>query len=135
MPISAPSNRPVVDLEHVVRPFVSPVSKPDRSRNFAYGGSRSSGSVQTSEGEEVPTLEWTARANVEVMTLAGRGFTVSLIDESVEREEISRETRVVRIENPEDSNQYVDVEVIDAISFQDPNRSKRRYTLNNGEGS
>lgn len=57
-------------------------------------------------------------------------------------EEISRETRVLRIYNPieletipnaEDRTQYLDVEVIDRITFRMPDGETLTYVLNNAD--
>ena len=54
-------------------------------------------------------------------------------DEQVELlfTEIARETTTVRIENPSDSSQFVDVEVIDRISFKGPDGVVRTFVLSN----
>ncbi len=45
--------------------------------------------------------------------------------------ETERQTTVVRITNPLDANVYVDVEVIDQISFLGPDGEIRTFVLNN----
>lgn len=54
-------------------------------------------------------------------------------DEQVERlfTETAREVTVKRIENPDDANQFVDVEVIDRISFRGPDGVVRTFVLSN----
>lgn len=45
--------------------------------------------------------------------------------------ELSRNTTVVRIENPDDASQFVDVERIDDILFQGPGNRKVLFHLKN----
>lgn len=56
-------------------------------------------------------------------------------EQGLEFQEISRAVTVVRVENPEDSEQFVDVERIDKISFRGPDGIVRTFILNNTPGS
>lgn len=49
--------------------------------------------------------------------------------------EIARAVRVVRVENPEDENQWVEVEVIDRIQFRGRDGLVYEYRLNNRQGT
>lgn len=45
--------------------------------------------------------------------------------------EVERRTSVTRVSNPEDENQYVDVERIDFLKLKDANGQEWDWTLNN----
>lgn len=121
------NSRPPVDLEKVVRPLVTSAPKPDRARlNFA-GGVNVSGEQTNTEGQGVPVLKWSAVATVQVTTLAAMGFTVLEADNS----EINRQTHVQRITQADNPDNFVDVEVIDKIAFQNAAGVKATYKYNN----
>lgn len=46
--------------------------------------------------------------------------------------EVERTVTVVRVENPEDSEQYVDVERIETITFRGPDGQNVKFVLNHG---
>jgi len=56
------------------------------------------------------------------------------LEKKVVLREIGRSTTTVRVENPSDSSQYVDVERINRIAFRDPNGFIYEFVLNNGGG-
>ena len=53
------------------------------------------------------------------------------LDEGLVFTETAREVTVVRVSNPLDANDFVDVEVIDQISFRGPDGIIRTFVLNN----
>ena len=53
------------------------------------------------------------------------------LDEGLVFTETAREVTVVRVSNPLDANNFVDVEVIDQISFRGPDGIIRTFVLNN----
>jgi hypothetical protein len=75
------------------------------------------------EGEA--TLVIRSQVKLEVATLGSMGFTV------IDNEELFRDTYVKRVENPEDPEQYVDVEVIERIGFRLGDGQKAIFKLNN----
>lgn len=52
-------------------------------------------------------------------------------DEVLQFVETGRDVTEVRVENPEDADQYVIVEVIDKIDFDGPNNTKYRFIFTN----
>lgn len=56
------------------------------------------------------------------------------LDDKLVFREIARAVTVVRVTNPEDSAQYVDVERIDKIQFRGPDGKRYELQLNNGLG-
>jgi hypothetical protein len=116
-----------VDLMSVMRPFESKYFKSTRGRPQK---------EEKPEEEAVYVLE--ASARVQVTTLEGLGWSYKWETDDdddeegdSEEDEITRITRTKRVYNPQDSQQYVDVEVIDAIVFKDRfNRSVRMNLTN-----
>lgn len=114
-----------VDMNAVLRPFESKLFQTTRGRQ----------QKEEAEPEEaVFTLEATAK--IQVTTMEGMGWSVSFPepdDDNPDEDnaEEKRSVRTVRIYNPEDSEQYVDVEVIDSIDFKDVRNRLSRYTLKN----
>jgi hypothetical protein len=104
--------KPPPDLGGVIRPLVPFVSKPDRHRVYFNGG-RTDGSVKTTEGEEVPTLEWSATARVESTTIKALGLRV--LDDFNEDD---REISTVRIFSEQVPEAYVDVERMDEVKLK-----------------
>lgn len=123
------ARRPGIALERTVRPFLPPGVRPDRGRYGFLGGSEPSGAVVDTDGNGVPDLEWGARVGAETVTLEQLG--IRLQDPLMDFEELSRDTHVLRVTNPEDADQYVDVEVIDNIRFRNKSRQTSSYKLNN----
>lgn len=114
------------DLERVVRTFADTTSKPDRTRVSYGGGSFGGNPSTTADDDALVTLSWSARASVQILTMEGLGFTI----EDDAYDELERTTHVERVENPDDSSQFVDVEVIDQIKFKKKQASST-YNLNN----
>lgn len=133
MPISTVPQTPAVSLETVVRPFLPRTNaKPDRERLFWAGGNRTNGAATTTEGEEIPLLEWESSCRPEVTTLEGLSvYRDEGSDRDVEQNEIARKSRIERVENPDDPSQYVDVEVYDEITFENDSKKKRVFKLKN----
>lgn len=123
------SSRPPADLDRIIRPYVRVAPKPDRSRVFFGGDNGSSGEAQDTEGQDVPVLAWEAMASVNTVTLPGVGFSVFESDFT----ETKRITHPKRIVNPDDSSQFVDVEVIDNISYENGAGVPSTYALHNDE--
>ena len=121
------------DLERIIRPFQSRGTSLSRVRNSGQTGTQASGAVTGTDGEDIPSLTWTARASVEVLTLGARGYRIIFDDKPQDLFEISRTTHTVRVTNPEDPEQYVDVEVVDSVDLQDAANAIRRYSFNNDE--
>lgn len=110
-------------MEGLVRPFWKKAPSPD--------------AAGAGEPVEVPDayITWSSRVSPSVTTLEGQGINWSWeADEGGDNddEEVTRETHTVRVENPTDPEQYVDVEVVDAVVFKNPTTGrKRRMTLSN----
>ncbi len=65
-------------------------------------------------------------------------FLTQNFSTAIEYTEVSRETQTKRIKNPNDPNQYVDVESIKKITFKDkndPKATKYPYNLNEFGGT
>lgn len=123
---------PSVGLEQLVRPFLPKAGRPDRARVYLNGGANSNGETTNTEGEEIPTLAWEAMAPPQVVTLPSMGFTVDLGGEDQLQEEQDREVHVERIFSDDNPEAYIDVQVIDDITFKDPRtKLNRRFKLNN----
>ena len=113
----------VVDLEPVLRPFESEFyqtskGRPVRERNI----------------EEEAVFEIRAVAKVEITTLEAQGWSINLKpkdgdEDDEENDEVIRHTRIERVTNPSDPSQYVDVEVIYAITFIDKYGFRRTFNL------
>ncbi len=95
--------------------------RPDRQRALA----------EQPEGEA--TLLFTAKVDATVTSLGGLGLKFRWEEEESDpdKTEVERQVRTKRIFNPEDSEQYVDVEVIDSIVFTDTLNKSSRFTLDN----
>jgi hypothetical protein len=115
----------IVDMATVMRPFQSKYFQTTRGR------------PQEEKIEDtVATFVLEATARVQITTLEGLGWKIKWDPETEtepdqDEEEVTRVTRTKRIYNPSDSQQYVDVEVIDAIEFKDQFNRKIRVKLNN----
>lgn len=109
-------------LEQVVRPF----QRSDRRY----------GKLFVQSIEPVPTepesavLAWSASTSVQTTDIKGYMLTASLREEN---REVSRETRVRRVENADDPSQFVDVEVIDQIDFIGNRNGRQKFVFNNGK--
>jgi hypothetical protein len=130
MPVSV-SSRPGLGLERAFRPFLPAQGRPDRKRVYYNGGSNSNGRNKDTEGSDIPSLEWEALAPVQVVTLAGVGFTVDLGGDGSDKiqDETTRETEVVRIFSDSDPSAYIDVERIKRIDFKNESKLTRRFNL------
>lgn len=78
------------------------------------------------QDDTTPILTWTAQTDVQIFEAPSLGFQTK-----DDEQEVDRVTREERVENPEDSNQYVDVEIIEEITFRFPNGQTRTVTFNN----
>lgn len=98
------------------------VGRPDRQRALA----------MQPVGES--TLIITATVSATVTTLKAMGLKISWAEDEdpPNKVEMERTTRTKRITNPSDSEQYVDVEVIDRIKFKDSLGDVYEYSLDNG---
>jgi hypothetical protein len=82
------------------------------------------------EGES--TLTFTAKVKATITTLPGMGIKFKwAADDDPNQVELQRATHTKRITNPEDSEQYVDVEVIDSITFKNSLGEVINYSLAN----
>lgn len=113
----------VVDLNPVLRPFESEFYQTSRGRPVR----------ERNELEEA-VFEIRAVAKVEITTLEAQGWKINLKpkddDETdEENDEVIRHVRIERVTNPSDPEQYVDVEVIYAITFIDKYGFQRTYNL------
>lgn len=128
-----------IDLTKVVRPFTGiPISTPTRTRTergFYFGSpSYVAPGTTTDPGNPPPEglLRWSASQSVGVTTLGAMGFTINWPDDpNNDYAETLRTTHTVRVENPDDSSQFVDVERIDTISFRNGQKIPYDYSLNN----
>lgn len=115
--ISRPAVAP--QIEKALRPFIKE------------GPEWRIGRPQPPEDDRPPILEWSARTNVQTLTLEGIGFRV-VDDDALEAEEEDRDVHVERIEQEGNPDNHVDVEVIDRIAFRDPVTGRLRvYVLDN----
>lgn len=130
MPLPQYKGAPVIDIEKLSRPFVSAPSLPTRVRpDEVTQPSESASSSSTEPG--LVSLSWSARAGVNTTDLPSMGVLLSTGDDDFDQFELTRNTSTVRVENPDDSDQFVDVEVINSITFANKSKQKRTYTLNN----
>lgn len=102
-------------MESIVRPFVA---KPLSAATL-----RPEPKQDTSEA----VLTFTARMPVQVTSIAGLGFKVVWADAD-RFDEVQRDVEVVRVTNPEDPSQFVDVEDTRSIVF-DARGRRSRYTF------
>lgn len=123
MPLIAPTVRPALDLEKVIRPLVNPAPRADRARTYFNGGQNTTGATVTTEGEDIPTLEWECLARAETTTIESLGLRVLDDNNQIEEE---RETHTERIFSETVPEAYVDVEVMDKVSFKTA-RNKRLF--------
>ena len=82
------------------------------------------------------TLRWGDPSNFQQSSGGGISISQPLddlppLDVVLEFTEIARETTTVRITNPLDANDFVDVERIDRITFLGPDGLIRAFILNN----
>lgn len=127
-----------VDIARAVRPFQDTVKDPIpvRTERGLYFGSPTYHAPSTTEGTPEGTLTFTATQSAGVTTLDSYGFTVNWPDDkNNEYAEIVRQSHTVRVENPEDSEQYVDIEIADAIQFRNGKNTVSKYTFSGGSGS
>lgn len=138
MPISLiPSTpNPAADLETIIRPFLSSQPNSTTQRMSANGGGLSFGhefGTELTTEERASTITWQAAASVQVTTLPGLGFTVDLGNNNdTLQNETSRQTHTVRISQDGHPENFVDVELVDKISFKNPYGLIRDFNLNNG---
>jgi hypothetical protein len=109
----------ILPIEPMVRPWVN-------SRQPVQARQPESPPIEDDEG--IPTLRWGAPMSTQVDAMGGIGHIVEQRDV-----EIERTTHDKRVENPADSGQFVDVEVIDEIKFRTPEGSTRVVVLDNPE--
>lgn len=96
-------------LERAIRPFLTDPPQPRRERKDP--------PQDTSEA----AITWRCSTNVEVTSVAGISFRVVNSEDNIE---VYRETEVVRVTNPSDSNQFVDVENTKRVDFKDGQKRK-----------
>lgn len=108
-------------LEQVVRPYQSPGRR--------YGKLFVQRIQPTPTEPETAVLNWTAQTNTQADTIPGFKLTINY---KQLHNEVSRKTTVARVTNPEDPNQYVDVERIDEITFNGNDGVQQRFVFNNG---
>lgn len=128
---------PHADLSKAVRPFVAPsvVTSRGRTERGLYFGSGSYTPPATTTDPDNPppegTLVWSAQQPSGCTTLGGMGFSIKWPDSDFNFTETGRTTHTVRVENPDDSSQFVDVEVIDNITYRNGKSVNSAYSLNN----
>lgn len=107
------------DLEKIVRPFQANI--PFTARRLTPD--------QPAEGStpEIVTLEWgdTIEANYKQYSIGG------LAGATVKWTEVSRQTTTVRVSNPSDESQFVDVERIDRLTMRNEKGQEQELVLNN----
>lgn len=113
---TAPDNS--LDALH---PFINPLPRPDRARPI----------------EEQPvgeaTLIVTATLAPTTITMDTLGLRIDYGDGSDnDNLELERTTHSERITNPEDADQFVDVDVVDSLTFKNKLRKKTKFTLSSG---
>lgn len=109
-------------MEKAIQPFIHQAPKPFQRRP----------DPKQDLGEAV--LQWGARMNAEVTTIQAVGFTVNWPDDKTSdtSRERSRQVTTERVTNPEDENQYVDVERVQSIIFVDENGKIQRLIFRDG---
>lgn len=113
MPVSGLSRGAIgVALEQAIRPFVERGPRPVPVRETP--------AQPPAEAE----ISWSARMSVQVTTLEAQGIRVIWPD-SEDHREVARQTRTVRVQNPSDPSQFVDVEDIQTIDFRSRGRRSR----------
>lgn len=112
-----------ISFEPIVRPVMPPRQNTDRKRIYFNGGKHTDGENLNTDGEEVPTLEWSARATVETTQFS----TVVRVVWPDEQQEYERVTHTQRIFSDVDPAAYIDVEVPDKISMKDERSGKQLF--------
>jgi hypothetical protein len=70
--------------------------------------------TQREREDDEAVLEWTYTARVEPVTLQGMGWKINFSSKAN-----TKKSHTERVTNPNDSEQFVDVEVIDVITVRD----------------
>lgn len=121
--------RPVPELDSALRSLFN--APPAPTRVYLNGGGTPA--PEETEDPDAPVLEFSARGRVEVLTLESMGVKVIWPeDKDATQTEISRTTHTVRVFNPEDDSQYVDVEVIDELTVENIDKIQRRWKFTGG---
>jgi hypothetical protein len=109
----------MTSLERIVRPFQSQdVTPPQRI-------------VDTSESAPENVLIQCGQSGSTKTFNSSYSSTITSYVKANQRE-LSRETSVKRITNPDDESQYVDVELIDKLKTSGVNGQETTFTYNNG---
>lgn len=119
-----------VDLEKIVRPFSTVINTPSRGRP----GEQNVDPEHTTTTTEpaLVVLEWSARAGVQTTDLPSLGVILNSDDDNDSEgilDEFDRTSHTVRVTNPDDPEQFVDVEVADSITLTNRAKKKRKWNL------
>lgn len=116
-------------LERLIRPYGFALTQP--------AGGRALQQEETSSDPSIPTIKWGCVSNGTALTLAAQGFDFTFVPDpnapNMNFKEQERQTHTVRVSNPDDPEQFVDVEVIDQIQFNNAVNEAAQYILNNEE--
>jgi hypothetical protein len=134
-----PKLRLAPQMERIVRPFVTiesaPATPPTPRKPLPGEDGEAFISWGASSRFIRPNLSEPLRSDT---SLGEGGFKITWPKDEEEEEktvrqysEISRETETIRVENPDDEEQYVMVERINTIDFSSPDGSTVRFILKN----
>ena len=76
-------------------------------------------------------LVWQARMPTEAFPVDVGAVGFQVVDDENTETEISRKTKDVRVENPDDPNQFIEVEVIEELQLQNAQGTIRTIKLDN----
>ena len=135
MPLAPMSADPGIDLGRVVRPFGFVDAKPTRlrsERGLKFGSTSFVAPTTTTEEDNVGVLRWSASQSSAIVSLGSMGFTIKWPDDDdFNYTELARDTHVILVENPDDSSQYVDVEVVDNFTVQNRKGIQSNFKFEN----
>lgn len=87
----------------------------------------------------LPPVQPAVATPPDITTLFGNQITLQLAPNGitalfggVKLSEVSRKTSTVRVENPADSSQFVDIQRIEQLTLKDARGQLQDWTLNNG---
>lgn len=121
------------NLEKALRPFSFDPNRPLPRDRASWSGATPVPEESTTEESTEGVLQWKARTGMEVLTLPGLAVNLKEDDKDPDfnLREVSRQTHVVRVTNPEDPDMYVDVEVAKSLTLVNQAKQRRTFNLSN----
>jgi hypothetical protein len=108
-------------IDTLLRPFSRLNNRVDRKRVYFYGPIVTTGETTNTDGDDLPTLEWSARAEIEATQVSNLVF----VNWPDDQEEEERETVTERIFSDADPEAYIDVERMVKVSLKDQRSGKK----------